>query len=572
MTSIEQIDVCINWCKANGAHVDDRIVFKATRSAGITAIASSSIATEKPLISIPKTLLITNDLAKREFGLSESDVCQGNPNALVQLFTAKLKFASEVKSFYAPYIDLLPLKLDQPYFWSIEEISLLKGTDLHLMIKQNLLKMVSEWLTLVDTLKLTPDDLDFYNQVKSSQDADILSLISDGKLNITEKTSWASFPAYVWATSIFNSRAFPQLIIDGNISNINEAFLYPIVDLLNHRNDTKVRWTFEDDSVEFISLQRLKDGEEVFNSYGDKSNEELLLNYGFVQENNTYDYTRLSLRLDEDTLRDSPKFGIDLKKHTVGGNCVQYKLSNKEPLPDELIAFFGYLCKLKPETRLTVRGILEGQDQLYSILMQKTEFFKKNAKVDLSKIKFTSSRVLQNIKEYFNSERKIYNRSLEALQKAQKQIMKKHTTSMTSFKTIYKSDKEFANTLLVAFGITKFEDLTSRGCMKEALLLWIVRTSNKNSYPRKLSYQPPAYIFDCFQDVSKSIVIEKADVMEFMSFYKKLFPNLSERIPETFAVGDWKIRQFIVADTVMDTLVWTRKLTDEPYFIMREAY
>lgn len=566
MSANSDLEACIDWCRTNGSYVDDRIVFKLTEKVGITAVASEAISTKKPLISIPKKLLITNEIAMKHFDITEPVVSRGNPNVLGQLLTAKLKFGSDEECFHRPYIRILPLKLDQPYFWSADQLEILKGTDLHLMLRQNLAKMASEWIDVLEFLKLKPNDMQFYNKLKSSQDIDILSLfLSMNEISIG--TSWLSFPAYVWATSIFNSRAFPEIIMNSQTSNINQAFLYPIVDLLNHKNDTKVKWVFENDEVSFISLESLKKSEEIFNSYGDKSNEELLLNYGFVQENNANDFTRLSLKLEKQMLDNASSFGIDIKDHIVADDCVQFKLTNEQPLPDSLLEMFNFLCKLKSESQLTLRGALEGQDELHEILIQKVDFFKKRSKINRPLA--ASTDLIATIKQYLNSDRRIYNNSLEALQKLQKQTMRKNAISMTSFKTIFKNDKEFANSLLIAFGIANFEDFAKQGCMREALLLWIVRVANKDSYPRKLSYAPPRYIYDCFQEVNRSIVIQKEDVMEFMSFYKKLFPNLSKKIPETFDVGNWGIRQFIVADNVMDRLVWTRKQTQEPYFILQ---
>lgn len=571
MTNLDQLKTCIEWCKDHGAIIDDRLEFKVTQDAGVTAIAKSVIKTTEPLISVPANLLITKELAEKEFGSASGAVSSENPNALVQLFTAKMKFDPSARPFHKPYFDILPTKLDQPYFWKLQEVELLKGTDIYLLMKQNLRKIVKEWHVLLDQLKLKPEDGELYEQ-SEAQDFDILKYICEYREQ-HKSISWKSFVAYLWATGIFTSRAFPKLVLEEKCSSINEAFLYPLVDLLNHKNDTKVKWTFTNDNVCFVSQEIMKEGEEVLNNYGEKSNEDLLLSYGFVQDQNPYDLTRLTLRLTKEMIDEALNAELGFsEKNKVADDCVQFQITAMEPLPSSMVNFFGYLCKLGSEADVTLRSFLEGQDQLHSILMQKLDFFRTHSKIDSAKYKTCNSKVLQVIRKYFNSEKTLFNTSLEALQKTQKEVLTKNSSMITSFKTIFKRDKQFANSLLLTFGVTKYDDLLTENCMKEALFLWIVRVANMDSYPQKFDFSVPQFIYDSFQEVSGSIVIERNNVSDFMDFYKKLFPGLSNKIPEVFSPGNWGIRQFIVADTVMDRLVWTRKLTQEPFFIVRVPF
>lgn len=571
MTSVGQLERCIEWCRNNGATIDDRIEFKVTEDTGITAIAKAPIKTTEPLISVPTKLLVTREHAEKEFDLISDKISTGNPNALVQLFTAKMKFDPKAQCFHKPYFDILPTKLEQPYFWNLEEIELLKGTDLYLLLKQNLRNIAKEWHELLRHLKLEPEDGQLYELIKK-QDFDIIRYVCEYR----EKhplVSWKSFAAYLWASGIFTSRAFPKLVMDEKCSNINEAFLYPLVDLLNHKNDTKVKWTFANDKVSFVSQETLKEGDEVYNNYGDKSNEDLLLSYGFVQDNNPYDLTRLTLRLSKEIIAEAAGAGLGFtEKNKVAEDCVQFQITAKEPLLNSMVNFFGYLCKLASEAEVTLRSFLEGQDQLHSILMQKLDFFRTHSKIDSSKYKTCDPKVLQMIRKYFSSEKTLFNSSLEALQKIQKRVLTNNSSMMISFKTMFKRDKQFANSLLLTFGVTKYDDLLSKNCLREALFLWIVRVANMDSYPQKFEYSVPQFVSDSFREVSGSIVVERNNVTEFMDFYKTLFPGLTQKIPEVYGPGNWGIRQFIVADTVMDRLVWTRKLTQEPFFIVKVPF
>lgn len=53
-------------------------------------------------------------------------------------------------------------------------------------------------------------------------------------------------------------------------------------------------------------------GEEVFNNYGQKGNEELLLAYGFAIENNTADSAALKIKIPEPRMKVIKDLGIEL--------------------------------------------------------------------------------------------------------------------------------------------------------------------------------------------------------------------------------------------------------------------
>ncbi|CCD26189.1 protein-lysine N-methyltransferase NDAI_0H00150 [Naumovozyma dairenensis CBS 421] len=585
MISGKKYDDFFEWCKANNCFIDDRISFKFTDSAGITAYANSSIPIQQtPLISVPTNLLLTYQNATDFFNWSIAkggNLPTNNPNAITQLYLSHLKLNPEAKkSQWDKYVEILSLDLNQPYFWTVDQLQQLKGTDLYIKIQQDFATIIQEYIELLQILKV-----DILDQEKL-QTATISHYINSHLPTLLDgKLPWNHFVSYLWSHCIFKSRAFPQLLLNNagsDVGNINLAFLFPIVDLLNHKNDVVVKWESSNDInnkndnkvLTFITQETLHVGDQIFNNYGNKSNEELLLGYGFIQENNNnYDYSELTLKLNEETINESLKF-CDLQKHDniVKRDCVSFELNTKEPIPDNLLKFFGFLSKLQTEQVLTLRSILDGSDELYSILLSKLDFFK-NHKLPSSNLK-----PYRLTKQYFNCQRKIFQNSIDYLLKIQKSILKENnnnlTSNLVSFKTILKNDEIFLNSLLQSFGITNFDDIIQKDFLKQSLLLWIVRMSNIESYPskeqKKLSSWDWLDIQETFREVANSIVIEKEDVMEFIEFYTNAFPKLSNEIPEVYDKGDWKIKQFIIADTVMDILVWTRKLTNEPFFIKKQ--
>ena len=295
-----------------------------------------------------------------------------------------------------------------------------------------------------------------------------------------ETLEWNSFAAYLWSHCIFNSRAFPRVILNNastKSSDLNEGFLYPIVDLLNHKNDIPVKWQMnEHNELCFMSQSGgFSANDELFNNYGNISNEKCLLNYGFWDSSNKYDFSRLTLKLPAALTNDLP---IDFKK---SGNYVsedeetvilQFKLQPSGPLPAKLLPLFTYLSKLKSEETPTVRSVLEGIDQLTSVVSQRLLFYK-NFKIKTSSNQKLRPHIVKLIKLYYQDNKKILNVTVEKLSVLQKKIFSANKEYSLSFKTIFKNDQKFANSLLLIFGAISYEDLITKDCLNDALLLWL---------------------------------------------------------------------------------------------------
>lgn len=572
---------CLQWAQDNGAFIDPKISFRITQDAGVAAFINEKFSPrpDQALIRVPESLLITSQQALQEFpqGADEKSLL----NSITQLYLSKLKFgpdAVHLKSFYKPYLDVLPLELPQPYFWFTDEIVNLHGTDVYLTMRDTLNKLAKEWMGLCQVLSIehATQDEQFLLLFEGNPEAAVVPLekfcahINSCKLETLE---WNSFAAYLWSHCIFNSRAFPRVILNNastKSSDLNEGFLYPIVDLLNHKNDIPVKWQMnEHNELCFMSQSGgFSANDELFNNYGNISNEKCLLNYGFWDSSNKYDFSRLTLKLPAALTNGLP---IDFKK---SGNYVsedeetvilQFKLQPSGPLPAKLLPLFTYLSKLKSEETPTVRSVLEGIDQLTSVVSQRLLFYK-NFKIKTSSNQKLRPHIVKLIKLYYQDNKKILNVTVEKLSVLQKKIFSANKEYSLSFKTIFKNDQKFANSLLLIFGAISYEDLITKDCLNDALLLWIVKSVNDTTNKQE------SFIKQMFKQVSDSIVIQKEDVMEYLPFYKKYFPNLAERIPEIYNIGEWGIRQFIVADTVIDRLVWIRKSNNEPIFLMKKDY
>lgn len=87
---------------------------------------------------------------------------------------------------------------------------------------------------------------------------------------------------YIWASTIFVSRAFSAKVLSGVIPDAelpeeNVSVLLPFIDVLNHRPLAKVEWRAGKDDVSFVVLENVAAGEEIANNYGPRNNEQCRL-------------------------------------------------------------------------------------------------------------------------------------------------------------------------------------------------------------------------------------------------------------------------------------------------------
>jgi len=58
------------------------------------------------------------------------------------------------------------------------------------------------------------------------------------------------------------------------MDNRQFSLLYPVLDYFNHQTGAKVEWEMEKGSFELKLYSPVKVGQQIFNNYGPKSNEE----------------------------------------------------------------------------------------------------------------------------------------------------------------------------------------------------------------------------------------------------------------------------------------------------------
>lgn len=584
----EKLQALLEWARSNGLYVNEKLTFKDTAEHGTSCIIAQPLEEQDKtgLIKVPKELLITPILADAfasEYlkGVNTSTSKNANSNLLFLL--AKLKFDKtnrtvfqesnvDLSEQFKPYLDYLPdtgKALGNPYFWTMEEKEMLDGTDAYTFMKRDFLKDLEDWKKIVLQMDIAehPQLKDELLEYEAFKMGPVGGVAVDYLLNIKE-VSWTSFTAYLWASCVVSSRAFPYILFDQSSQYKSQAFLLPIVDLLNSADDnqSKCRWTIEDNQFVFSTLDdlsKLRKNCELYNNYGDKSNLSFLLHYGFCLKNNDNESTTLTLKLDPSVIEGAKNYGVIIPKDSTE-EVINFELRKNSPLSKDLINFFAYLVKLRSEkTGFTVRMKLEGSTQLRSIIKTKLKTLKK---VDVVMSENVSEVNAKNIKLYRKSQKDIFQKYLEQIEQFEKQLLTEFKPF--SFKKALQADKAFFNSFLLVFGTRTYNDLIEKGILDHAVLLWIMRIANKNIYtdiPDTSIF--PEFIYNEFEKVKNSTEIDSEDIAEYLPMYQSLFPALCEKIPIVYNHGDWTLNNLIYAGTVADRLTYKRETNGEVFFI-----
>ncbi len=180
-------------------------------------------------------------------------------------------------SFWYPYIQLLPQPdqpeaLGIPVWWPKEDQKYLIGTNAEPAVKQRKALWEMEWNKGVSLLRDQLENWECY-----------------------------TYTLYQWAATIFGTRSFrasltiTEELIRGqssedmaplleHIKRDRFSILLPVLDIGNHNGYNQVKWTPNPVEAVFglTSHTVVSRGSQIYNYYGNKTNSELLVGYGFI--------------------------------------------------------------------------------------------------------------------------------------------------------------------------------------------------------------------------------------------------------------------------------------------------
>lgn len=295
-------------------------------SCGRGLLSRESLSEGELMMTIPLDLCLTRAVAQGTFG---QEVIADNMDEYIAisllLMTEKLKGKD---SRWKPYFDVLPDagEVYPSYIWANEELELLRGSPVYAASKSLRSKLERE-----------------YEEVKTR----ILERYPSKFLPIEKYTK----EIFLWTFVMLFSRAAR---LSSKISG-EELALVPYADLMNHNPYSRTYIDAQRSGMPLISRteevavysdRAYKQFEQVFISYGDKSNADLLLLYGFALERNPFNSVEISVGLSKEDPMYEQKKGY-LNRSGRGLASVRFPLQGNR-YPSELVDFLRLLL-VEPE-------------------------------------------------------------------------------------------------------------------------------------------------------------------------------------------------------------------------------
>lgn len=266
-TSSERAQELVAWIKSNGGDVNSLEVSQSTDgSAGYCLRCTQDVTSGSRLVTLPASCQLTYDQSSDERLLN---LIRQVPE---ELWGAKLALqvllqrTAGPSSFFHPYLSLLPQGFPGlPMFFSREAVQMLS----YLPVVEQVNKR-GRWLhqfsqSVLDPIRGTPRD---------PYGGAIVDVNALG-----------------WGLGVVTSRAFRTR------GPSHPASMLPLIDMANHSftPNTEVK-PAGDGKLALLAKKKIKAGEEILLSYGQLPNDFLLLDYGFLVDNNPFD--RVNFRFD----------------------------------------------------------------------------------------------------------------------------------------------------------------------------------------------------------------------------------------------------------------------------------
>ncbi|SCU98056.1 LADA_0H10286g1_1 [Lachancea dasiensis] len=520
-----RLDNLLTWGKQNGVKWPREVDFVENTDRGVAGVANKEISSAT--FEVPSDLIIRGALAKCFFNVDS------NLNTWLKLLVAKLKFdpsptvveSQNLNEKFGPYIDALPREVDSPLVWNPAELLELGNSNLRSSLPMKLKSIFHEWRGAVEQLQnqlntgeRVQEEFDSIQQLVAEGDEEhiyqeITSKVFDDELNLP----WTSFPAFLWSHLVFLSRAFPEHILTPEVDP-SSVILLPIVDLLNHSYNSKVEWSNAHNSFSVTKLERTREGQEIFNNYGGKGNEELLVGYGFVLEENIFDTAALKiklplaaiLRLQTETSIKLPTmldyttsaFEVSSGRKIPSGNenelsqyedGLLYLLSTSNSTCLEwLLDLFAWLGKNLAESHLSLRTRLQGLQNLRAAIEDKYGSLKAVSSRPLTVYTAKDYRV-RSARIYKSGQLRILKDAINELKRTEKRWTAHHKQHTLTVSKILRDDPNFFEEELPRILQSNTDDEIELDSYHDLLFMWVTCKVQYQSIPKDIQWVTSQY-------------------------------------------------------------------------------
>eukprot|EP00439_Symbiodinium_sp_Y106_P055385 s1008_g7.t1 len=301
----------IDWMDASGIVTSNNLEILPDPEGGRCVKSTAAIQKGEVLVQLPEASAVSVDMSEASDAPSElaplAEWWSGNPRSSIRL-AAVLVFQREK---FGPYIDMLyPMEnIYAPWLWEDEDLRFLpEKLAANAAARRRALDSACADLKAKGLAEAVPEELFLRahhaaasrafageGEVSSARTAALacgaLALTAAGAAAATGVTSLDA-AAGVGAVGVAASGAVVALSEDSKVLS-----LLPMIDQINHKSGAPPDLQFDPASRrwELRALRAYSAGEEICFSYGDKDSDALLLQHGFVEEDNGADKLTLPL-------------------------------------------------------------------------------------------------------------------------------------------------------------------------------------------------------------------------------------------------------------------------------------
>ncbi|CAE6418323.1 unnamed protein product [Rhizoctonia solani] len=404
----------LQWFKSHDGVVDEEHMrLEEIDGCGVGAIAVKDIPKGHVLFEIPRNILLSTRTCTLKSKLTRAEwevLGKGwTPLILCMMWEA----AKGNESIWDGYLATMPMRFDTPMFWPISELEELRGTSIEEKIgREDAEKDYTE--RVVPLLKSRPDlffpsHLDTHytleqfhimgsrilsrsfqvegDEIEAEENPDV-SMESSKSMDVDRSREEANPQGE--ANEDENGQEDDGDSDSEDCENVEDVAMVPMADMLNARyGGENAKLFYEPRDLKMITTKAIAAGEQIWNTYGDPPNSELLRRYGYVDVlGQGLDIVEISGSLLVECTSSYLSLSPDNQKERVDwwlemGGDDTFTLDMSTLLPPELLSFTQLLLlsdaewekaqeKEKPpkpksdEVKKCVKNALEDENQLSS--------------------------------------------------------------------------------------------------------------------------------------------------------------------------------------------------------------
>ncbi|XP_074864806.1 N-lysine methyltransferase SETD6 [Carettochelys insculpta] len=261
--SADAVSGFLDWCKKVGLELSPKVYV--SREGTVSAyglLAREDLPIGEILFTIPRAALLSQHTTSIQSLLEKDQASLKSRSGWVPLLLALLHEYTASNSHWRPYFSLWPdfSTMDHPMFWPEEErVRLLRGTGVLEAVDKDLANIQEEYSSII--LPFMESHLDVF----------------DPQLHTLEL--YQRLVAFVMAYSFQE----PLDEEDEDEKEPNPPTMVPMADILNHVANHNANLEYSLECLKMVTTQPICKGQEIFNTYGQMANWQLMHMYGFAE-------------------------------------------------------------------------------------------------------------------------------------------------------------------------------------------------------------------------------------------------------------------------------------------------